>query len=41
MLKIIIGKLEKKKEKDNDMDADVAQQERSNNKCYASTFRYI
>ena len=41
MLKIIIGKLEKKKEKDNDMDADVAQQECSNNKCYASTFRYI
>ena len=29
------------KKQDNDMGADVAQQKRSNNKCYASTFRYI
>ena len=39
MLKAIIGKLKKKK--DNDVDANVAQLEHSNNKCYASTFRYI
>ena len=25
----------------NDVVVDVAQQERSNNKCYASTFRYM
>ena len=29
------------KKNDNDVNADVAQLERSNNKCYASTFRYI
>ena len=29
------------KKNDNDVDADVAQLERSNNKCYASTFRYV
>ena len=29
------------KKNDNNMDANVAQLERSNNKCYASTFRYI
>ena len=39
MLKTIIGKLEKKKEEGNDMDVDVAQLERSNNKCYDSVFR--
>ena len=39
MLKSIIGKLEKKN--DNELDAYVAQLEHSNNKCYASTFRYI
>ena len=39
MLKKIIGKLEKKN--DNDVDADVAQLEHSNNKCYVSTFLYI
>ena len=27
--------------KDNEVDADVAQQECSNNKCYVSAFRYI
>ena len=27
--------------KDNDMDADVAQLEHNNNKCYASTFGHI
>ena len=32
-------KIEKKK--DNDIDANVAQLERSNNKYYASVFRYI
>ena len=32
-------KIENKK--DNDMDADVVQLERSNNKCYVSTFRYV
>ena len=26
---------------DNDVDADVTQLERNNNKCYTSTFRYI
>ena len=36
MLKTIIGKLEKKK--DNDVNANVTQLERSNNKCYPSTF---
>ena len=40
MLKTIIGKLEEKK-KDNDMNADVAQLEHSNNICYASPFRSI
>ena len=30
-----------KKIKDNDVDADVTQLKRSNNKCYASTFKYI
>ena len=39
MIKIIIGKLEKKN--DNEVDIDVTQLERSNNKCYASAFRYI
>ena len=39
MLKTIIGKLKRKK--DNNMDADMAQLECSNNKCYASTFRYV
>ena len=39
MLKKIVEKLERKE--DNDMDADVAHLERSNNKCYASAFRYI
>ena len=39
MLKKIVEKLERKE--DNDMDADVAYLERSNNKCYASAFRYI
>ena len=29
------------KNNNNDMDVDVAQLERSNNKYYASTFRYI
>ena len=29
------------KKKDNDMDADVVQLERSNNKCYALAFRDI
>ena len=33
MLKTIIGKLKRKK--DNNLDADVAKLERSNNKCYA------
>ena len=37
MLKTIIEELVKKK-KDNDVNADVAQLEHSNNKCYASTF---
>ena len=29
------------KKNDNDVDADVVQLEWSNNKCYASAFRYI
>ena len=29
------------KKNDNDVDVDVAQLERSNNKCYVSAFRYI
>ena len=37
MLKTIIGKLGEKK--DNDVDVDVAQLERSNNKYYPSAFR--
>ena len=37
MLKTIIGKLERKK--DNDVNANVTQLERSNNKCYPSTFQ--
>ena len=49
MLKTIIGFDQKKKkqlqenwkENDNEMDGDVAQLERSNNRCYASAFRYI
>ena len=42
MLKTIIGKLEKKKKKkDNDVNADMTQLERGNNKCYASAFRNI
>ena len=32
-------KIEKKN--DNNVDADVTQSERSNNKCYASAFNYI
>ena len=40
MLKTIIGKLEKEG-KGNDVDADVAQLECSNNKCYTLTFRNI
>ena len=39
MLKQIIGKLEKKK--DNDVDANMAQLERNNNKYYTSAFRCI
>jgi len=39
MLKKIIEKLEKKL--DNDVDADVTQLERNNNKCYASAYIYI
>ena len=39
MLKKIYRKIGKKN--DNDVDADVVQLERSNNKCYTSTFRYI
>ena len=30
-----------KKKLDNDVDTDMAQQKHSNNKCYASAFRYI
>ena len=29
------------KKKNNDIEADVAQLEQNNNKCYASIFRYI
>ena len=29
------------KKKDNDVDADMVQLERNNNKCYTSAFRYI
>ena len=39
MLKTIIRKLERKKV--NDVDADVAQLEHSNNKCCASVYIYI
>ena len=39
MLKKSYRKIEK--QNDNDMDVDVAQLEYNNNKCYASTFRYI
>ena len=39
MLKKNYRKIEKKN--DNDMDANVAQLKRSNNKCYVSAFRYI
>ena len=39
MLKTIIGKLEKKK--DNDLNVDVALLKRNNNKCYVSAFRQI
>ena len=43
---LICKRKEKKKKKKkvsgiDDMAADVAQQERSNNKCYISAFRYI
>ena len=34
------NKIGKKKE-DNDVDADMTQLERSNNRCYALAFRYI
>ena len=40
MLKTIIGKLGKKK-KDNDVEADVAQLNRNNNKFYALAFKNI
>ena len=45
--KMLIGKRKEKKRKrekvsgTNDVVFNVVQQERSNNKCYASTFRYI
>ena len=39
MLKKNYRKIEK--QNDNDVDADVTQLEHNNNKCYASTFRYI
>ena len=41
MLKTIIEKLEKEEEEDNDVNADMTQLERGNNKCYASAFRNI
>ena len=42
MLKTIIEKLEKEEEEeDNDVNADMTQLKRSNNKCYASVFRNI
>ena len=39
MLKKNYRKIEK--QNDNDVEADVAQLKHNNNKCYASTFRYI
>ena len=39
MLKTIIEKLEK--EEDDDVNVDMTQLERGNNKCYASAFRNI
>ena len=39
MLKKNYRKIEK--QNDNDVEADVAQLEHNNNKCYASIFRYI
>ena len=39
MLKKNYRKIEKKN--DNDMNANVVQLKRSNNKCYVSAFRYI
>ena len=39
MLKNIIRKCEKKN--DNDVETNMAQLERSNNKCYASAFKCI
>ena len=39
MLKKIYRKIGKKN--DNDMNADVAQPEYINNKCYVSAFRYL
>ena len=41
MLKTIIEKLEKEEEEDNDVNADMTQLERGNNKCYALAFRNI
>ena len=42
MLKTIIEKLEKEEEEeDNDVNADMTQLERGNNKCYALAFRII
>ena len=42
MLKTIIEKLEKEEEEeDNDVNADMTQLERRNNKCYALAFRII
>ena len=42
MLKTIIEKLEKEEEEeDNDVNADMTQLERRNNKCYALAFRNI
>ena len=41
MLKTIIGKLEKRKRKYNDLNVDVALLKRNNNTCYASAFRQI
>ena len=38
----MLKKLQKiKKKQDNDVDTDVAQYERNNNKCYTLTFKYI
>ena len=39
MLKKLFKKIGKKQ--DNDVDDNVAQMKRSNNKCFTSTFRYI